>query len=377
MNVSSRLRLAELDGLRGIAIASVLIWHYLGIPLPPAGVAIASPETWLPDFKQSLVIFRSGVDLFFVLSGFLIGGILVDYRSSPNYYRTFYLRRICRIFPLYYGLVAWFIVARALGAEGELFDGPIPALAYLSFTQNYFMVAHSTYGAAWLGATWSLAIEEQFYLLFPFIVRWTRSSLPWLLACAVLGAPVLRIWSYVRYGGDDFPAYMWLPCRIDALSWGALLAFMIRTESGRGWILRSGRLLWWSFGCLLAAVLVFAAVLARNIGYHMTFWGHTLLAAFYALSILLAFVHAGSWWTGFLRWRPLVWLGQVSYGVYLVHGIMLIAVFELAGRKRALESVGDCALMGVALASTLAICAVSYRWLERPIIQAGHRLSYD
>lgn len=377
MAVSSQLRLAELDGIRGIAIASVLIWHYLGIPLPPAGVAIASTGSWLPNLKQSLMIFRSGVDLFFVLSGFLIGGILIDHRSSPSYYRTFYLRRIGRIFPIYYLLVAGFIVARALGAEGELYAGSIPALAYLSFTQNYFMAAHGTYGAAWLGATWSLAVEEQFYLLFPFIVRWTKRMLPLLLAAAVLGAPILRIWSYVHFQRDDFPAYMWLPCRIDALSWGALLALVIRTESCRKIIFRSCRLLRWSFGFLLAGVLVLAAVLARDIAYHMTIWGHTLLAAFYALSILLAFVHAGSDKTSFLRWRPLVWLGKVSYCVYLVHGIVLIALFELAGRRRVLDSMVDFALMGVALVSTLAICAMSYRWLERPIIQAGHRVSYD
>lgn len=128
-----------------------------------------------------------------MLSGFLIGGILLDQRQVQNYYGTFYLRRVCRIFPLYYALVLTFLAAKAFAVQGEFFTGPIPLLAYATFTQNYFMTSFGTYGAAWLSATWSFAIEEQFYLLFPLVVRHTERALPWILVGGLIGAPLLRI----------------------------------------------------------------------------------------------------------------------------------------------------------------------------------------
>jgi peptidoglycan/LPS O-acetylase OafA/YrhL len=97
-------RLPELDGLRGCAILLVVIWHYVSQPANPA------PGTVLALLVQPFKIAWSGVDLFFVLSGFLIGGILLDHRSSPRYFKTFYIRRICRIFPLYYFWIALYLL---------------------------------------------------------------------------------------------------------------------------------------------------------------------------------------------------------------------------------------------------------------------------
>ena len=122
---SSNVRLVELDGIRGIAVLFILIWHYIGIPM---GIQL-QPDRWIPNFHSVLIIFKSGVDLFFTLSGFLIAGILIESREAPTYYRTFFVRRVCRIFPLYYTLVFVFIVARLAGAGGPLFAGSIPFLA--------------------------------------------------------------------------------------------------------------------------------------------------------------------------------------------------------------------------------------------------------
>lgn len=353
----------------------VVIWHYVGVTLPPSGIE-QHRDAWIPTFKQSLIIFRSGVDLFFVLSGFLIGGILIDKRQSNNYYKTFYLRRICRIFPVYYLLVSLFALAKAFDMQGELFSGPIPVLAYVGFTQNYFMPIFGTYGAAWLSATWSLAIEEQFYLFFPLIVRCSRQALPWILAVGVICAPLLRIWSYFHFGGDDFPAYTWLPCRLDALCWGGLLSYALRTQRGCDWVDRHLRSLRWGLGCLAGGAVALDLAIARNIGFHMSIWGHTLLGALYVLALLLIILNAGSPRTRWLRSQPLIWLGQISYGVYLLHGIVVIIVFKAAERNRVLDSWCNGLLLVIALLVTLGTGAASYYWLERPFLRLGHRATY-
>ena len=371
---SSDKRIIELDGIRGVAVLFILIWHYVGIPWLPAGIEL-HPDSWIPSFKLSLIFFRSGVDLFFVLSGFLIGGILIDQRETKYYYRTFFIRRLCRIFPLYYTLLLIYVVARFAGVRGQLFDGPIPLASYMTMTQNYFMVGIGTYGAAWLGATWSLAIEEQFYLLFPFIVRYAKRALPWVLLIGIVGASLLRIWCYHHFN-NDAAAYMWLPCRLDSLCLGVLTAYLLRMPVTLSFICRRRRWLAGIFAALTAGAIGLDAALARDIGYHMSIWGHTLLAPLYASAILLAVLYEGRGCIAFLRVRPLVFLGRISYGVYLVHGIVLISVFAVAGRTVRLGNLIDAGLLACALTLTIAICLFSYRWLERPFLQIGKDKKY-
>jgi peptidoglycan/LPS O-acetylase OafA/YrhL len=105
----------------------------------------------------------SGVDLFFVLSGFLIGGILLDARESPNYFRVFYRRRVCRIFPVYFAfLVAFFLAAHFSQSANvqDFFRPPIPWLACATFIQNFWMAVHHNRGGIALNPIWSLAVEE-------------------------------------------------------------------------------------------------------------------------------------------------------------------------------------------------------------------------
>ena len=158
--------------MRGIAILLVVVWHYVGAPLQavPGPVALAG--------FRSLRLAWSGVDLFFVLSGFLIGGILLDQRASPGYFKAFYARRFCRIFPVYFLWLGLFFALLALApgftsspAFRHLFDKPLPAWSYATFTQNLVIARWETFGPDWLAITWSLAIEEQFYLLLPLMVR--------------------------------------------------------------------------------------------------------------------------------------------------------------------------------------------------------------
>jgi peptidoglycan/LPS O-acetylase OafA/YrhL len=187
-------RIAELDGLRAAAILMVVAWHYLGT---------GDPQTW-PIF----IVGRTGVDLFFVLSGYLITGILLANRDSPNYFSALYGRRSFRILPIYFVMVAIYLVGRKLGGSAPmLFDGPLPWWTYVVGLQNVWMTIYQNYGAAWLGATWSLAIEEQFYLVFPLVVYLTP---PRLLPRLLIAPVSLRAHLRLRAGGS-----LWL-LRTDA-----------------------------------------------------------------------------------------------------------------------------------------------------------------
>ena len=156
-------RIPVLDGIRGIAILQVLIWHYSGALHPKLGSAASYG-------LRLLYLTWSGVDLFFVLSGFLIGGILLDHRGSANYFEVFYVRRFWRIIPIY---IVMLLIGHVLSGLGHLDPdrtGNLIALSwYATFTQNVWMSIHSSW-SLWLAQTWSLAIEEQFYVLLPVTI---------------------------------------------------------------------------------------------------------------------------------------------------------------------------------------------------------------
>ena len=369
--VDSRENIAELDGIRGLAILFVLLWHYVGIPLS------AQPESLLMSLKHSLVFFRTGVDLFFVLSGFLISGILLDNRESGSYFRVFYGRRVLRIFPLYYVWLSIFCIANLFDVSSYIFVSPIPLWSYFSFTQNYTMASEGTYGAIWLGVTWSLAIEEQFYLIFPFIIRWSRKFFLCLIALGIMGAPLLRIYTYYHFHQSDWASYVWLPCRLDSLCWGALLAFLCRQPRALNVLEKMRNAL--PIGALILSIgaVFLGAKLAEDVGYHSSIWGHTYLAVFYSSVVLMAVVWRGQGAVAFLRAAWLRKLGRISYGVYLVHSGVLALTFAMLHRATRLGGIADALIIGLALTITLTLCSASYRWFESPLLKIGHHLRYD
>lgn len=228
-------RYAELDGLRGLAILMVLVWHYVGVPLKSAELG-GQPS----GLSQGLSLAWSGVDLFFVLSGFLIGGILLDNKEGSNYFRAFYARRVCRIFPLYFLFLLAFFVLLAFpyspalfgGAFGWLFGNPMPSWSYLTLTQNFAMVQEGKFGPNWLTVTWSLAVEEHFYLVLPFLI-WLvpKKGLPYVLAGLILAVPLSRVILLDLYPGlGQMSSYLLSPFRADALLLGVLCAWTVRNE---------------------------------------------------------------------------------------------------------------------------------------------------
>jgi peptidoglycan/LPS O-acetylase OafA/YrhL len=184
----------------------VVARHYFGIP---SGGSLS----------KLLMPGRAGVDLFFVLSGFLIGSILISKRGSSNLFRAFYLRRALRILPVYFLLLAVFIIGLTGGWHADLFgDGAFPTWTYALFLQNFESARIAEFGPRFMAVTWSLAIEEQFYLLFPFAVAFVSSRhLPNMLAALIVIPPALRIGVFWQ-GGHYMPAYVLMPCRADCLA---------------------------------------------------------------------------------------------------------------------------------------------------------------
>src|ERR1700687_5933565 len=226
-------RIPELDGLRGLAILLVILLHYV------ADSRGGDFGTFLYRFKNLFRLGWSGVDLFLVLSGFLIGGILLDARDSPNYFRAFYLRRVHRILPIYYLWVSLFVLvkfsaSRWLPAPLTESAGAFHTLPfYYLFLQNFLTQVPGTLGWYWLAVTWSLAIEEQFYLVAPLLVRFLSTrSLVFTLGATVILAPVLRALMYSYESGilgSKGYYYVLMPFRADALALGMLAAVAWKT----------------------------------------------------------------------------------------------------------------------------------------------------
>jgi peptidoglycan/LPS O-acetylase OafA/YrhL len=371
-------RIPELDGVRGLAIALVLFLHLFNF------------STKLASFwARSLVPFRlswTGVDLFFVLSGFLIGGILLDARESTNYFRVFYVRRFFRIVPIYVAVLLIFpallFFARICfhGDYTWLDSKPLPWYSFWTFTQNFWMARTNSSGAMIIAVTWSLAIEEQFYLTLPTMVRFL--SRRWLIVFVISGiciAPTLRTILLFLSPHNSIAPYVLMPCRADALLFGVLAAILVRDDKILDHISKS-RIYFYSLLLLLALGMAFLTLkhaspydpLMQRIGY-------TWVAFFYASVLIFVLAYRESFLSAFFRNKPLRWLGGLAYGVYLLHRAIYGVIFGsiwgggwpyIADRYTFLAAVA-------ALAITLLVASLSWRYFELPLIRVGHKTNYE
>ncbi len=331
----------ELQGLRGIAVLGVVFYH-----CHPRLVG-----TWV--YGASLWGW-AGVNLFFVLSGFLITSILLETRHRPHYFRNFYARRVLRIWPVYV------LVLAVVYLEAPWFIGPpvaeavktAPWLAYIFFVQNLFHLALPPA----LGQTWSLAIEEQYYFLWAPLVRLLRR--PWLLAvalgAAIVASPVVRLENF-RW---MTPTHTLI--HLDGIAWGGLLALALYTLA---WSRRAWLILAVSGG---AAGWLAAATIAGG-----TAFLDSALAVCFAGAVLAALASTGARnpVNAALRRGPLAYYGQISYGLYMIH----IAVFIFFGwfdaRMDRYGMAGNLAVVGFRLAVATAVATVLWYGFERQILQ--------
>lgn len=336
-------------------------------------------------FAYLIACFRltwSGVDLFFVLSGFLIGGILIDNRDSYNYFKVFYARRTCRIFPLYYmNVLLFFLLLRLAGPtfSSWLFDKPLHAISYLTFTQNFTMARSGGPSALWLGPTWSLAVEEQFYLLLPLMIRFIpKGRLAAVLTAGILVAPALRVILYYSLPSGWFASAVLMPTRADALFLGVLLACLLRQRAAFELLQRKRAVLHLLFTILLLGMAVLTVWSPGADTKVMAFVGYTWIALFYALLVLLGLVYRKGLIGRAMRSKPLRDLGGISYGIYLIHVPMLglcHAIFF--GREPEISGFASAAVTAGALFLTWALAKLSFRLLEKPMINFGRRRGYQ
>ena len=368
-------RIPELDGLRGLAIAIVLGYHYISI-------AIQTPPQGLIGFLfSSTRLFWCGVDLFFVLSGFLIGGILLESRDSPNYFKTFYIRRFCRIVPIYLlfvssvGLAYW-LIYRPIGARLDwAFAGTLPWYSYLSFAQNIWMAKFTAPGSLVLCITWSLAVEEQFYLLLPALIRYVRrSALPHVFLTGIFMAPVVRIFISIHFPEHGAAPYVLLPCRMDSLFLGALCSYCLQDPENWKKFVERRVWMWIALFVLIAGALVMnKSAFALD-----TVWlGYDWIALLFTTLLILALTNSESFLGRMLRWRWLRELGTIAYGTYLFHYLVYsLCMAMLTDHGYVLASWKDFGVTLLALGITLTFAKLSWRYFENPIVRWGHTWQY-
>ena len=375
-------RIPELDGLRGLAILLILLGHHFSSHLQP------EPGSLLVYLIIALRYTWTGVDLFFVLSGFLIGGILLDQRQAVNYYRVFYVRRICRIFPLYYLLLLLFFGLLAVGAgvvSPWLFQNPLPFLSYFTFTQNFASVYYVVYvgaPAAWMGVTWSLAVEEQFYFVMPWVMRKVQARRLPLILLGVIGLSLLlRVFIYNNFAVGSIANYVLTPTRVDGLMMGVLIAYALRQPRWKQTLIAQRRLVTVAFWLLsggLVGLNIWRQELATAESIVMATIGYTWIGLFYSLLLLLLLLNQGRRVTTFFRNPVMRWLGEISYSFYLVHiPIIGLCFGGMLGMNPRIANLKEFLVALVALALSLGLATISWRWLEKPIVRWGHSFQYQ
>ena len=346
-------RVPELDGLRALAIIPVLFAH--SIPIEHSRFHALAEYGWI------------GVDLFFVLSGFLITGILLDAKGQPGYFRNFYARRVLRIWPVYFALLL--IVLKVIPHfRPETHDlAGFSSWYYVLFLQNLFPLPQFV---PVLAPTWSLGVEEQFYLVWPLLISLLpKRVFPVVITIALIASPLVRF-ATVHLTGDWLYVYVATFCRADGLLVGAALAYWMRSDSfSKEKLLRFGR---WALAMTIVPV---AWIFSRGVAARgqQSVFVYTLLAFAFGGLIALALSPAASIWSRFLRLSPLQYLGKISYGLYLVHKLAFV-VYEKSHLYTALSVAGYPRLnMVIAFAAevTLAILVASLSWylFETPILK--------
>jgi peptidoglycan/LPS O-acetylase OafA/YrhL len=290
----------SLDGLRGIAILLIIAFHYFDLPFG-----------W------------SGVDLFFVLSGYLITGRLLDSINKPARFSTFYRNRILRIFPLYYGVLLAFFIGIHFFTKNE--TQPLLAFYFIHwksfflFTQNFSFIIYGMPVAPYLLHFWSLAIEEQFYLVWPSLVYLSKDANTRLKLFAslpiLIGVARCLFFFYHPHSGDLTFFYYNTFFRIDTLIIGALLCQLhyAKFRISEKWV-----------NILIGSSLILLAIsyaVLRNWDSSNSFFetvGYTITAIFFACILHKAVSSSGSF-TRFFSLPGLQFLGKISYGLYIFH----------------------------------------------------------
>lgn len=354
-----------LDGLRGIAILLVMFMHF---------THQVHSENAAASFVLRILSWGGlGVDLFFVLSGFLITGILLDAKGKPGYFKNFYARRTLRIFPLYYGFVAIVVVALPL-ILGKLGVGDLQTTYsrkwwLITYTSNIYDTIHNEFISALCGHFWSLSVEEQFYIVWPFVMLLVPIRKLTLLCLSLLGVAIISRILLAAYG-FELGARLFPTCRMDGMLMGAWLAGKLRLPYNLN---RMHALANWgtgiSFMALLAALwflgdYAFTSGSFYTIPFAAFFFGFLLLK-----SVLPLHVNPAS---SLLSASPLTFFGKYSYGLYVFHVPLLNTLWKYHIDTRLNERLhlaGDTLFVIICFAPSIAVAFLSYHLYEKRFLR--------
>ncbi|MGH0031967.1 MAG: acyltransferase family protein [Myxococcota bacterium] len=368
-------RVPALDGLRGVAILMVLFFH----------ATVVEPEGALEGLVYGA--FRNfgwaGVDLFFVLSGFLITGVLLDAKRGPRPLRSFYARRVLRIFPVYYGFLALaFLLAPAFA--GDAFRPGDDAVWYWLYLQNFATAAAGDWShGRFLNLFWSLAIEEQFYLLWPWVVlRCDLATLRRVCVAAFAASLALRC-ALVLHDAAPVAVYVLTPARLDGLAAGAFVAVAARQSGGLAvWQDVARRVAW---GC--AAGVAGLVVWQRGFDYALpgtATLGLGLLALGFAAALVrLQDGGAPSATRRLIEGRGLRLFGRTSYALYVIHQVVLVVATRWLAEQVFARHWPDAPLLALqvavwttAIGGSLLLAMASWRFVEAPILGLKRHFPY-
>lgn len=344
-------RVLELDALRGIAALMVVSLH-LGL-------------------GTDYAVLASAVDMFFVLSGYLITRIILSHETGPRFLVPFYARRVLRIWPIYYALLLGFIVVNPLLTYRQRTTGLPYYLTFTQFLPRYWSARPPAF-SIYFAHTWTLAAEEQFYLLWPLVaVLLGRRALLVTIPLLVGSAFMARLWLWP----------MLLVTNWDGFALGALLAWMMG-EPGSP---RSRRpIVVWGLATLGAAVLAYPALAAGTVEQFGAAWSSdwprlalslnaSRLSLLYFSIVGLVIAFAGHPLLRPLRDPSLCYLGTISYGIYLYH----LPLFALMSPLHFTSLCNDSMLLdALKLAATFALAVASWQFIEKPILRLKDRFPY-
>lgn len=361
-----------LDGIRGIAILLVLLSHavdFLG-PVPRRLPGLIWPQimtiTFLPGW--------AGVDLFFALSGFLITGILLRARRSPTYFSSFYARRALRIFPVYYVFLtlSLLVASRWAAFADYLPHSSLERASFFVFLQNWpiFWKSWAAMSALW-SPYWSLAVEEQFYLVWPTLIRLLKPRTMFYLCIVgfLLGSVERAL--MIRHLGLQFGLMQWPFSRLDGLFLGAAVALYREVWD------RIVPMRWAVAAFSVGATLYLSIVLLHHTelegsGSHLWIIGVSAFALMSA-GLIAAAEHRPPWLVRILSVRPLLLAGRYSYGIYVYH-LMFYIAFEWLWFTHIAPVIGyhlitSIAYIALTISVTFAFAALSFRYYEAPFLK--------
>ncbi|HEY5967192.1 MAG TPA: acyltransferase [Chitinophagaceae bacterium] len=345
-----------LDGLRGIAIILVLLYHNFN---------------FIEYFNYGWL----GVDLFFVLSGFLITNILLNSLTSEKYFRNFYTRRVLRIFPLYYfSLILFLFIIPAINPSLlEMSYYKEHQVWFWTYLQNWPLIIKSDESGVALNHYWSLAMEEQYYLLWPLIILLLKNPKRILIFCIFLLVIVIAARFYIWENNEHFPSYerAFLFTRLDGILIGSMLAAIYKIN------IRLLRKYFTVFLVTLTAVNYLFYLYKENQSPDFPVWaigGFTTFSFVFALGVYEAVMKENKFINLVFTNPVLMFLGKYSYGIYIFHWPITIMMTPYFGdiMRSLIKEPGVWRQMGIAILCTVTavvISVISYHFFEKHFLK--------